>query len=72
MNDQIGLYHKYDIFRRDGTPLSPGFRFVLRPEHDAAAWDALKAYALSTIDPKLSKDLRRWLKNHPRPIPDSA
>lgn len=62
-----GLYCKYHITHADGTPLSPGFLFVLRPDRDPAAWDALRAYALSTRNVDLGGDLMQWLDENPRP-----
>lgn len=67
MNDKQGLCCKYRITHADGTSLSPGFLFVLRPDRDPAAWDALKAYALSTYNPLLANDLMQWLDSNHRP-----
>ena len=68
MGDQEhGLYCKYHITHTDGTELSPGFLFVLRPDRDPAAWDALRAYALATYDVDLGSDLMQWLDENPRP-----
>lgn len=60
-----GLEDRYRIYRlRDGKeePV-PDPCFVLRPERDGAAQDALEAYAESVEDenPALAADLRRWL-----------
>jgi len=66
-DDERGLYCKYHITHEDGTEVSPGFLFVLRPDRDPSAWDALRTYALSTRNPDLSMDLWKWLEEHPRP-----
>lgn len=55
MNDQKGLYGKYDI-TKDGNPLD-GPAFVLRPDRDEAAYIALAAYAVLTTNRRLKKDL---------------
>lgn len=58
MPDEIrGLYGKYRIERVDGKPMKPGFRFLLSPENDPAALEALKAYAKSTKNRILAADL---------------
>ena len=67
MTDEEGLYLKYNITHSDGTPLSLGFLFVLRPDRDPAAWDALLAYANAADNLSLSADLMRYLPDNPRP-----
>jgi hypothetical protein len=68
MNDnQRGLYCKYLVRHADGTPLSPGLVFVLRPDRDPAAWNALREYALSTDNHALAGDLLAWLSEHDTP-----
>jgi hypothetical protein len=47
MTKEKGLYPKY---------------FVLRPEKDEAARDALLEYALATTNPQLSEDIIAWLE----------
>lgn len=44
-----------------------GFSFILRPNEDPAAWDALNAYVLSTKNAALGNNLRNWLQANPRP-----
>lgn len=66
-DDKKGLFCKYHITHEDGTALSPGLLFVLRPDRDPAAWDALRAYAISTHNVRLSGDLWKWLEENPRP-----
>jgi len=59
-----GLYHKYDVFYADEvTPLEGEF-FVLRPDRDPHAHEAIWAYARSVRpkNPVLADDLERWLK----------
>lgn len=68
MSDELrGLYCKYQVCHADGSELSPGLVFVLRPDRDPAAWDALRAYALSTRNVALGSDLWDWLQANPRP-----
>ena len=62
-----GLYGKYQVHHADGTPLSDGFVFVLRPDRDPAAWYALQAYAIWTENKALHADLVQWLKENPTP-----
>jgi len=67
MDETRGFYLKYQVRHADGSELSPGMVFVLRPDRDPAAWDALRMYALSTLNRHLGEDLRRWLTDYPRP-----
>lgn len=60
MPEEMGLYHKYHVTKRDGTPV-PGFLFVLKPETDPAAIRALAAYAKATEDNALARDLWAFL-----------
>jgi len=62
-----GLYGKYQVHHADGSPLSEGFVFVLRPDRDPAAWFALQTYAISTENEALRADLVQWLSEHPLP-----
>ena len=61
-----GLYPKYAVYkiRRDGTMNSNHERniFVLKPEQDAAALDALAAYTMYTPNEKLGRDLFDWIE----------
>jgi len=59
--NQQGIFYKYKIERMDGQPLKPGFRFVLSPESDPAALEALKAYADNTSNKQLSDDIRAFV-----------
>lgn len=63
-----GLYGKYDVRHADGSPLSPGFVFLLRPDRDLAAYDALMTYAASTRDKVLADDLYAWLGTNSPPV----
>ena len=66
MEDQTkGLYEKYQVRHADGTPLSPGFVFVLRPDRDTAARRALLVYAVETTNDALHDDLCQWFLEHP-------
>jgi len=53
-----GLYEKYDV-RKDGEPVRDCF--VLEPELDSAAREALIRYAEATDDDQLAEDLREWV-----------
>jgi len=57
---QRGLYEKYDV-RKDGEPVEGCF--VLEPEDDEAALEALKAYAKATDDDDLAADLAYWISD---------
>lgn len=54
-----GLYNKFEVYR-DGTPVD-GFVFVLKPESDEAAREALWEYANETDNEELSEDLKTRL-----------
>lgn len=62
MND--GLRAKY-IVRKAETGETVENCFVLRPEKDAAAIAAIRAYAAATNNPALSADLLRWVGPSP-------
>lgn len=53
-----GLYGKYEV-RRDGEPVEDCF--VLEPESDDAALQALRTYAQVTDDDELRDDLWQWI-----------
>jgi len=54
-DDDRGLYEKYEV-RKDGEPVESCF--VLEPESDSAAREALIEYAEHTDDEELAADLR--------------
>ena len=56
--DVTGLYGKYEV-RKDGTPVESCF--VLEPESDPAAREALLRYAEATDNEELADDLREWI-----------
>ena len=56
-----GVYGKYKIERTDGKPMKKGFRFVLSPEHDPAALEALKTYADKTENKQLAEELKHMI-----------
>jgi hypothetical protein len=67
-----GLYGKYLIYPVEAQDQFDQFlpiedAFVLRPAKDDAAKRALAAYADSTDDVELSRDLWRWLASVERP-----
>lgn len=61
-----GLYDKYRVTHADGRELD-GPSFVLRPDRDAAAWDALYKYACRTWNAALQRDIFALLDRCPRP-----
>lgn len=56
--DELGLYEKFEVYR--GGELVDDC-FVLRPEVDPAAYEALKTYADETDNETLGADLREWI-----------
>jgi len=54
-----GLYKKYEILK-DGKPVT-GRYFVLKPESDPTALEALRTYARHTHNVKLQADLFAWI-----------
>jgi len=60
MSDDLddGLYEKYEV-RKGGEPVEDCF--VLEPESDSAAREALITYAEHTDDDELAADLREWV-----------
>jgi hypothetical protein len=55
-----GLYEKYEVFK-DGQEITDCF--VLEPETDPEAREALIRYAEVTNDDELAGDLRDWIAN---------
>lgn len=55
-----GLYAKYEV-RKDGEPVEDCF--VLEPERESAAREALIRYAKATDDEELAEDLREWVED---------
>ncbi len=53
-----GLYTKYQVWK-DGQSVTDVF--VLRPNNDPAAKEAVLRYAEVTPDQELASDLRNWL-----------
>jgi hypothetical protein len=53
-----GLYDKYEVYK-DGEAVPNSF--VLNPESDPAAREALIRYAEATDDQKLAEDLLEWM-----------
>lgn len=57
-----GLYAKYAVYKKeDGSAVNDCF--VLRPDRDAAALVALKAYARTTRNRTLAKDIEVWIED---------
>ncbi|WP_302083528.1 hypothetical protein [Salinibaculum rarum] len=57
-DNERGLYEKYKVYK-DGEAVSNCF--VLEPEHDSAAREALLRYVEETDDEVLAEDLREWV-----------
>ncbi|ELZ20814.1 hypothetical protein C475_19483 [Halosimplex carlsbadense 2-9-1] len=53
-----GLYEKYEVYK-EGEEVSNCF--VLEPEDDSAAREALIRYAEATEDEELADDIREWV-----------
>ncbi|RLM32651.1 hypothetical protein [Haloarcula sp. Atlit-120R] len=58
MTEDSGLYDKYEV-SKDGEAVPNCF--VLEPESDSAAREALIRYAEATNDEELAEDLREWV-----------
>ena len=61
MTEGRGLYPKYDV-KKDGEVVEACF--VLEPEDDQAAREAIRAYADATDDEALATDLLDWLDRY--------
>lgn len=58
---KAGLYEKYSVTKNEtGEPVFGCF--ILRPEKDKAAVEALKAYAQATPNKQLADDIYRWIE----------
>lgn len=57
-----GLYHKYRVYDNESGASIDGC-FVLRPDKDFAARDALRTYAATTSNRILSKDIINFLES---------
>lgn len=57
-DEQTGLFAKYEV-SKNGEPVENCF--VLEPESDEAAREALWTYVDETDDEKLAADLQEWL-----------
>lgn len=55
---EAGLYEKYEVYK-DGEAVPNCF--VLEPENDSAAVEALIRYAETTDDEDLAEDIREWV-----------
>lgn len=60
MSGHKGLYNKYKVIRRETGEECDG-AFVLRPVTDSAAWLAVMFYSYLTHNPRLGRDIRKWL-----------
>lgn len=60
MSNEDGLRSKYEVLK-DGEPQDGCF--VLKPEEDPAAREALWTYADETDNDELAEDLKDWLLN---------
>jgi len=57
-DEERGLYNKYEV-TKGGDPVENFF--VLEPEDDLAAREALIRYAEETDNEELADDLREWI-----------
>ena len=74
MPERDGLYEKYVIAKRDGTPLDPqACYFVLRLDTDPCARDAARKYLELIKDqaPQLARDLRQLIAELEKEAPDA-
>lgn len=60
INKDAGLTVKYEVRKKEDGSLVEGC-FVLRPDKDPAAIEALRAYAAATPNKELSKDIDNWI-----------
>ena len=60
MNEQKGLFNKYTIINNETGEEVEGSYFVLKPETDKAARNALRIYACLTENKNLAEDLFKW------------
>gem|GEM_PF-5962791 len=59
-NDDNGLYAKYRVYKNNsGEPVENCF--VLQPEKDPAAVEALRVYAGATTNKQLAEDILSWI-----------
>jgi hypothetical protein len=65
MSQDKGLHVKYNVTKVDTGELV-GNCFVLRPDKDPAAVEALKAYAAATDNLQLKNDILNWIN----PVPE--
>lgn len=67
-----GLVAKFDVFRHGSGEQIFGSLFVLLPEKDSSARQALAEYANHTQNQVLSDDIKNWIGNMPwNPICDN-
>ncbi|HDR3524335.1 hypothetical protein ACTFSJ_27585 [Bacillus cereus group sp. MYBK12-2] len=59
--NKSGLYNKYKVTHTDSGKQLEGQCFVLRPDRDPAAVEALKAYAKTTENKQLAEGIEYWL-----------
>lgn len=67
-----GLYDKYEVWK-NGTQLGERVRncFVLRPDRDPDARVALRAYARTTPNDDLARDLGKWMDELDKEFPNA-
>ena len=66
INSERGIYIKYDV-RKVETGEMVFDCFVLRPDRDAAARDALRFYAKVTSNRALAANLLDWIRQLEKP-----
>lgn len=62
IDDYKGLKAKYLVFKADTGEIVVNC-FILRPDKDAVAVEALRAYAKATDNETLAKDIYNWVGN---------
>lgn len=70
-DNQIGLYPKFEV-KSTNTGEIVGDCFVLRPDRDPAAIEAILAYAQATENKQLQEDLIEWVHSLSEPAPGQA
>lgn len=58
--EEVGLVIKYTVIKKDDNSIVEDC-FVLRPDRDMAALEALRTYAKTTNNKALAKDLESWI-----------
>lgn len=62
MDANKGLYNKYTVINNETGKEIDGPAFILRPDRDHAAVQALRIYAIYTTNDVLSRDITEWMR----------